>query len=310
MDGRRTVASTGGAVAGGGVVALQLHANGELGSAIGSATLAGVFAFGSGVAVLLITAPLLADLRPSVLVQRHRNSRWWWFMGGVTSAVFVMTAAAAAPLMGLTLLTMALVLGQLVGSLVVDRLGLSPHGRAGATRLRLLAAMVGVVALVVSNGGVADLKEPLTTLGMVAVGAGVALGVAANGQLRRLYGNAAVAALTTMSVALGSSLLVVAVTIGMDVFHGGWRLPVDGTPHIAWMGGIFGAVWLTASAALVRRLGVLRLLLAGLTGQLIGSLVLDAIAPLSASPVNGPRLIGVTLMVLAVTLASLPSSKR
>lgn len=310
MGVRRTHAATGAGVAGGALVALQLHANGELATAIGSPMLAGAYAFATGATLLLVITTFLGGHPSRMAVSRVTRAKSWWFIGGVTSAVFVITSAAAAPLVGLTMLTLSLVLGQLIGSMIVDLRGLSPHGQVRATRLRLLAGAVGLASLIVSNGGFTDVKEPLMTIGLVAVGAGVALGVAANGQLRGFYASTVDAALATMTVALLTSVgaLVLGLGLGVDGFHGAWRMAPQGTPPVAWIGGILGAVWLTASAALVRRLGVLRLLLAGLTGQLMGALLLDRVAPLSAHHLDAYRIIGAILMATAVILASWKSA--
>ena len=48
-------------------------------------------------------------------------------VGNMSGILFVIVASAAAPKVGIALLTVALVSGQLAGALLCDRFGLSPR---------------------------------------------------------------------------------------------------------------------------------------------------------------------------------------
>ena len=68
-------------------------------------------------------------------------------------------------------------------------------------------------------------------------------------------------------------------------------------------GGPMGAAFVALAALVVHRLGVLRLGLAIIAGQLAGSVVLDVTLPVSGGPVGVLTLIGVALTLLAVVIS-------
>ena len=304
-----------GAVVAGMIVALQLQSNAQLGIALDSALAAAVVAFASGAVVLGVV--LLATgrwRRAAAIGGRHGGDhpQPWWLLGGATGGLYVAAGAAAAPVLGLTLLTLSLVAGQLSGSIVTDALGLSPQGRMRAGRIRVLSAAVGVLGVAIASGGQAITGEvgapgwPVA-LAVAVVGACSTLGVAANGRLGVRLGEPLVAAFISVLVALVFSLALASVALLAS--GSGIRSPWD-APPLAWSGGALGALWLTASIGLVRRLGVLVLLVGALTGQLLGAVALDVAAPLGERTVDLPRLAGVAAMAVAVVLASVGSRFR
>jgi transporter family-2 protein len=62
------------------------------------------------------------------------------FVGGFSGALMVIVTTKAAPEIGVALMTVAIVCGQSGGSLLVDRVGLSPAGQQPVSAPR----MVGV----------------------------------------------------------------------------------------------------------------------------------------------------------------------
>jgi len=76
---------------------------------------------------------------------------WWGLVGGLLGAVYVTVALVAVRTLGATGLTAAVIAGQLVISLVIDRfglLGVARHG-IGVGRILGIVLLVAGVALVV-----------------------------------------------------------------------------------------------------------------------------------------------------------------
>ncbi|MGI8995311.1 MAG: DMT family transporter, partial [Pyrinomonadaceae bacterium] len=75
-------------------------------------------------------------------------------------------------------------------------------------------------------------------------------------------------------------------------------------PWWVWIGGFFGAFFVTAATILVPRIGATMLLSASIAGQMIVSLILDhyGLLGLPQRPVSLWRTLGVVLVVLGVVV--------
>ena len=148
------------AFVGGAVMSLQARMNGELSTGFRAPLDAAMWSFGSGavlLSLLLLAAPgvraAVGDL-PAAL--RDGRLRWWQCIGGVGGGAFVVTQTYAVPLAGVAIFTIAVVGGQTLNALLVDKLGLGPAGRAPVTPARAASAalaFVGVVVAVGARGG-------------------------------------------------------------------------------------------------------------------------------------------------------------
>lgn len=288
------------AVAGGVLIALQQRVNGELKIALGDALLTALVSFSTGLATVLVVVLARPAARHAVRllreVPRHQ------LLGGLGGASFVAIGAAAAPEVGVALLTVGVVAGQTGGGLAVDRLGLGPGGSHPLTPPRLLGAAVCLVAVGISVLGEGVRSASPLLLLVVAAGFLVAVSQALNGQVRRLTGDAGVATLVNFvvgSVALGLGVAIHAAAVGgLDV--GQWP---GSDRWWAYLGGPLGATFVAVAAVVVRRLGVLRLGLAIIAGQLGGALLLDLSAPVSGRPVDVVTVVAVGLTFGAVALS-------
>jgi transporter family-2 protein len=302
----RSVGSTrsrlalGAAVSAGALVALQQRVNGELKTELGDALLVAVVSFGTGlVAVLLV---VLSRARSRQAMAAVRELPWWQRLGGLGGATLVAVGAAAAPEIGVALLTVGLVAGQTTGGLVVDRVGLGPGGarpltgpRVGGAVLCMLAVGVGV------SGEAARSASPLLLALVVLAGFLVAAQQALNGRVRRTTGDAGVATLVNFAVgttALLAGLVGSALLSGLDV--AGWP---GAEQWYLYTGGPMGAAFVAVAALVVHRLGVLRLGLAVIAGQLVAALVLDLALPVTGDPVGVLTVLGVALTLVAVALS-------
>ena len=285
---------------GGALVALQQRVNGELKTALDDALLTALISFGTGLAV--VVAVVLARPASRRALRRVRRVPWLQRLGGLGGASLVAAGAAAAPEIGIALLTVALVAGQTGGGLAVDRLGLGPGGSHALTAPRVVGAALCLLAVgigVQSEG--ARAASPLLLLLVVGAGFLVAVQQAVNGQVRRITGDAGVATLVNFVV----GLVALALGVAADALVGG--LEVAGWPGperwYLYLGGPMGAVFVAVAALVVRRLGVLRLGLAVIAGQLAASLLLDLALPVTDDGLDLLTVVGVALTFVAVLVS-------
>lgn len=284
----------------GALVAVQTRVNAALAVDLGDALLAAVVSFGTG---LVAVAAVVAG-RPAArqALGAVRDVPRWALLGGLGGATLVAVAAFSAPRLGVALLSVGIVAGQTTGGLLVDRLGLGPGGLHRLTGPRIAGAVVCLLAVVVSVAGRgAGPASPLLLVPAVLAGLLISVQQALNGRVRRITGDAAVATLVNFVGGLAALLVVYGLA---GLVRGGY--PVGGWPDAghAWLyaGGPLGATFVAVAALSVRLLGVLRLGLAVIAGQLAGAVVLDLTLPAAAHGVAAATLAGVALTFGAVAI--------
>jgi len=297
------------AVLAGALVALQQRINGELKTALDDALLTALVSFGTGLVVVVVV--VLARPSARAALTRVHQVPWLHRLGGLGGASLVAVGAAAAPEIGVALLTVGLVAGQTTGGLIVDRAGLGPGGSHALTPPRVLGAALCLVAVGISvSGEGARSASPLLLLLVVVAGVLIALQQAFNGRIRATTGDAGVATLVNFVVgttALLAGVVLGAVVSGFDV--GDWPGPDQ---WYLYLGGPLGAAFVATAAVIVRRLGVLRLGLGLIAGQLVGALLLDLLLPVADQGVALRTFVGVglTLVAVAVSGQALPPLRR
>lgn len=292
-----TALALGAAVVSGALVALQQRLNGQLAVDLSDALLAAVVSFGTG--LLVVTAAVVGTPSARQALGAVRRVPWWTRLGGLGGATLVAVGATATPRIGVALLTVGLVAGQTGGGLLVDRLGLAPGGAHRLTAPRLAGAALSVLAVAAAAAGQdARAAAPLLLVVVVVAGLLIAVQQALNGQVRLTTGNATVATLVNFVVGgaalVGGWLLAVSVR-GLAAGH--W--PGPGQWYL-YLGGPIGAAFVGTAAVVVRQLGVLRLGLAVIAGQLIGAVALDLVLPATGRPISAATLVGVALTLAAV----------
>jgi transporter family-2 protein len=99
-------------------------------------------------------------------------------------------------------------------------------------------------------------------------------------------------------------------TAALIVYAGMSRLPMAGlrtaalAPWWAWLGGLFGALYVVAAILVTPRLGAASLVAVTVTGQLIAALVMDHFGwlGLPLQPFSGTRVLGALLLMGGVVL--------
>ena len=288
------------AVASGALVALQQRVNGELKTSLDDAVLTAVVSFGTCLVAVLVV--VLSRRRARAAVARVRDVPWWQRLAGLGGAGLVAVGAAAVPEIGVALLTVGLVAGQTSGALLIDRIGLGPGGTHALTRQRVVGALVCLLAVVVSvSGEGARSANPVLLTLVVVAGFGIAVQQALNGRVRAVTGDAGVATLVNFVVGLLALLAALAVSVALGG-SGGPDWPGADRWYL-YAGGPMGAAFVAVAALIVRRLGVLRLGLAVISGQLAGALLLDLAVPVGERGVDLLTVAGVALTLFAVLLS-------
>jgi len=135
-------------VGAGALVGMQAPINSRLGKAVGTIQ-AATFSFLVGTVALLLLASFwnggLGNL------SRVGQAPWWALIGGLLGAVYVSVALVAVRTLGASGLTAVVITGQLVISVVIDRLGLFGIAKQhiGASRIIGLALLIAGFLLVV-----------------------------------------------------------------------------------------------------------------------------------------------------------------
>lgn len=289
------------------MVATQARINGQLAIEIDSGLDAAAVSFVTGlviVSVALTATPSgRAGVRRLVQVVRQRELAPWQMIGGFLGAYFVWAQSLAVPAIGVALFTVAVVAGQTSNSLVIDRLGIGPVGVLAITRYRLLAAGIGLLAVVVAVTPRLSGPSPAVwaLVASVLAGALIALQQAINGRVARAARNSWTA--TALNFALGAFALSVAVIV---VAFLGSPFPFSDLPMSPWLylGGPIGVAFIAAAAWVVPMLGVLRFGLLSISGQLSGAVVWDLIAPTSGAVVSANLVAGLLLALVAVVVSA------
>lgn len=296
----------------GGFMAAQSRVNGELAHELDDGVLAALISFGVGT---LAAALALVVWRPGrrglgLLRDAVRDGRTspWFLIGGTAGALMVTSQGLTTPVVGVALFTVAIVGGQTVGSLLIDRRGIGTMPPKALTVPRLVGTALAVVAVVwaVSSRIAGDVPWWLLVLPFVA-GAATSWQQAANGQLR----GEAQSVISATFVSFLAGTIVLAVAAGIDVAIVGVPAGLPGEPWL-YTGGLLGVAFIAAAAAIVPLVGVLLYTLAVIAGQLTVALLLDLVAPVGAASLDAATVGGAVLAIVAVGVASLrrPGHRR
>jgi bacterial/archaeal transporter family-2 protein len=283
--------------AAGGLLGLQGRINGALGGRLHSAIAAATVSFVVG--TMLLAVFVAVRQRRALLSLRRREVAWWWWLGGLAGAAVVASTAQGVPEIGVALVTVCVVAGTTVGALGVDQLGLGPGGRQHATLMRLMGAVLAVAA--VGLGVLGDshaVVRPALFGALFLAGAASAFQQAANGQVRRVADSTAVASLVSFTG--GTLALVVTSSVRGDLSGVAW-------PGEWWLyiGGALGAIYIALAATAVGEVGVLRLSLATVAGQLVAAVVLDVAWPAPGIHLRVQTVVGALLTLAAVAVTGI-----
>lgn len=296
----------------GALAAVQTRLNGALGVALGDGFVAAAISFGSGLVILSVCMVFVRSGREGLgkvsRALRNGSMPWWTVLGGLSGAFLVLSQGIAGAVVGVALFSVALVAGQTVSGLILDRIGFGPHGKVLSTWPRLIGAGLTIVAVVWSVSGQVGGTVPLWMLAMPLVaGFGTGWQSAVNGRVRARANSAFTA--TFINFVVGTTALVAVMLLRAGFV--GWpdTLP---TEPLLYLGGAIGCIFIGVNAYLVSHTGVLILGLGTVAGQLVGSVLIDAVAPGGAG-LGLATIGGAVLALIAVAVATIrrrPTTRR
>lgn len=293
------------AVVSGALVSVQSKINGELAERVESSLAAAWISFAVGLVavgmIALAVSPVRRALRRIPGILRTKRLLWWQFLGGLAGAWLVTTQGIVVPLVGVTLFMVSVVAGQVVGSLLVDRFGMSPAGILPVSVTRGVAAVLATLAVVAAAWPRLAENAQVSWILLIAAiaGAGTAAQQATNSQVA--VGTGHPFAATTVNFVVGLTALTL--VLGARSLLTG--LPEGHLPAEPWfyLGGPIGVLFIALAAWAVRPLGVLTFALLAIAGQLLGALGIDLVSPNGAVP-SWFTIAGLMLVGIAVVLAA------
>ncbi len=294
------------------LISLQARANGELSLRLNNGLQAAFISFSSGlliIAIISIFSPTIKNgaKRLHAAVAAKEIAPWTLFAGALGGA-FVAVQTQIVPLIGVAIYSVASIAGQGATSLIVDRIGLTGGGKKPISPRRIAAAVVTVLAVLVSVLDRIDAKD-LSIIAVVLAGvAGAIVGVqrAMNGLINEHSKQSFTTSL--LNFIMGSSVLgialLVAVAIGKVEFV---ALPAG--PWWIYMGGTIGVIYIAFTSTIVQHLGVLTFTLFSTGGQLVGALLIDIYSPTEGVSVSAYLVSGIVMTFLGVLVGGVNSSK-
>lgn len=289
---------------------LQSRANGGLAHALEDPMAAASVSFGSGLLILGVAALAVPSMRRGVQsivpAVRTRRIPWFYLLAGLVGAYTVFSQSTAVPMTGIALFTVAIVGGQTVSGLLVDHWGLGPAGRSRITAARVLGVVLMLVAVALSMAGKGAGGPSAALWLLLPLSTGFLMGFqqAANGHSARAYGSPMAATFVNFASGFAAlALLWLALHLGQafPALRGEWWM---------YLGGVCGCVYIGVNTWLLKHLGILGTAMGTITGQLLGSLLLDLVAPLPGAHVGPAAVVGLLLTFAAMAVMNIRRKKR
>jgi len=294
------------------LIALQARANGELSHRLDNGVEAALVSFSSGLLIIALIAVFNPKIKEGVrnlrtAVNAREIPRWTLF-AGMLGGSFVAFQTAVVPLVGVAVYSVASIAGQTASSLVVDRIGLTGGGKKHITPRRVFAALVTVIAVLVS---VFDRIEASNLSFIAVAGAGLAGAIvgfqrALNGQINEMSKQSFTTSL--LNFIMGTTFLTILLTALVLINHAK-LVPLPNGPWWIYTGGVIGVVYIAFTSTIVQHLGVLNFTLFSTGGTLFGSLLIDFYSPSEGVHVSGYLVAGLILTYLGVIVGGVGSSR-
>lgn len=292
------------------LVALQSRINGEFGLALGNGFLAALLSFSIGLSILGAVMLTRRKGRQGVVTVaraiRAGDVPWWAVIGGAGGGFLVLTQGLSAGVLGVALFTIAVVTGQTLGALVIDTRGWFGAPRVRLNLWRITGAgivLTGVFVALDFTPGETEVTGVLFLLPLFA-GAGTGFQQAVNGKVRTVSGSALSA--TFVNFLVGALVLGVLFVLALPFTGGPVAWP---DTWWLWVGGAVGAFFIAIQVTAVTIIGVLGLGVSLVTGQLMGSVILDVIAPVETSDLHLATVLGAMVTLAGSVMVTLAKKR-
>ena len=255
--------------------------------------------FVSGIA--LVRQDVRAGFRQIFTAINLNKMPAWTITAGVLGASFVAMQTYVVPIAGVALFTVASLAGQTAISLWVDKSALSGGTKTLMTKRRVVAAIITVLAVVLSAWD----RFELSNFSIIALGlaffAGSWVGVqrALNGRINS-HSNKSFAT-SWLNFITGTSFLLLLLLL-RSLFTDHSILNFQTAPLWMFLGGSIGVIYIALSSHIVQHLGVLEFTLFSVGGMLIGSLLIDLLLPTPGTVISPFLIAGIALTYLGVVV--------
>jgi transporter family-2 protein len=293
------------------VVAIQARINGQLSVDLDNGLAAALVSFLTGLAIVSVLVFGFKREREALFrvfeAIKNKQLVTWELMGGVLGGFFVAAQSAVVPQIGVALFTIAVVAGQTISSLLVDKVGMTPSGKERITKPRIFGAVATLIAVAIAVFPDLTNSEfrflPLTFALIVGVFASFQQGM--NGRMN-VVGKRPLA---TAWLNFASGTIVVVIALSVDLALGATIEPL---PSNFWVytGGAAGLIFVAVSAYIIKHLGVLNFSILSIAGQLVGAILIDWLAPAKAGSLNGYLIFGTVLTIISIAVSKLYEGRK
>ena len=294
------------------LIALQARANGELSHQLGNGLQAALVSFGSGLIIIVFISLFSPSIKEGIhnlrgAVQEKKIARWK-LSAGMLGGTWVAVQTHIVPLIGVAIFSVASIAGQATASLIVDRIGLTGGGKKLLSKRRVAAALITVLAVLLS---VLD-RLDASNLSKFAVFLGVITGAlggiqrAMNGEINEYSQQSFTTSL--LNFIMGTTFLVVLLIV-MILAKRIELVPLPSGPWWIYAGGVIGVIYIAFSSTIVQHLGVLNFTLFSVGGQLVGSLAIDILYPTDGVQISAYLISGIVMTYLGVIVGGVSSSR-
>ena len=294
------------------MIALQARANGELSYRMGNPIEAALVSFGSGLIVISVIAAFNPAIKQGIRNLKSAVTKKeipvWTLFAGMLGGSFVAFQTQVVPIVGVAIYSVASIAGQTAMSLYVDRIGLTGGGKKLISPRRVLAAVLTVLAVLVSVWDRIDANN-LSMLAVTAGGiAGAIVGIqrALNGQINEHSHQSFTTSLLnfTTGTAFLLDLIIAGILLGRNELS-----PLPSGPWWIYTGGVIGVIYIAFTSTIVQHLGVLTFTLFSVGGQLVGSLIIDLVSPTDGVSVSAYLVTGIVMTYAGVIAGGVGSSR-
>lgn len=276
---------------------VQVAFNTTLGNYAGGAVFGALASFLVGLVVVALLT--FSGRLGKPLWSNARNAPLWAWLSGLAGAFYVTSTILVTPAVGLTVVSASTIAGQLASALLVDNFGWLGFERRAINPVRVIggAALLAAVLLVVRGGTQSNPQWPLAGVSFLG-GAALTVGLGMSNTFR-LYVRVPVAA-TLLNFAVGAVALLALTLSG--IFGTPDPQGLAQTPWWGWLGGLLGAVYVTALIIASPVIGASLTSAAVIAGQLAVALALDAwgLFGLATHPITPLRLVGLVVLAAGV----------
>ena len=291
------------------IITAQSSINSELNTYTENPLITALINFTTGLIVLAVMMVFSRPIRQGFInipqLVRDGKLKSWQLFGGLSGAFFVASQSSLVQVIGVAIFTVAAVAGQTSAALLVDKSGIGPAGKQPVTLMRICAAILGIVGVLISVLGQDSAGQFAfgAVLISFAAGALVATQPALNGQIANQTGQPAAAALVNFIV--GFITLVIVYAVKQQVSPEGFNVPpMPWENPVIWLGGPFGVLFVLTAAFMAKTLGVFLFTLTSVVGQLSGAILMDVLFPTASTNITWQLLLGISITGAAVVLAS------